>query len=519
METKRELQIRAKELIDTDPKETISICKRLWNEFEGDNIFNLYDALLVVKAAKNNIEIDFDFVHQVAKKYADKEEVINNFKWFVFRKYLKGKKGIELLPNEVNINRMLSLTSQSNLREDNAFPCPYTIAVIELSKGHSKNLFNARRIYDYLKKLNSSFLSKKNKDYIKDGEQIKVASDLESYYALNSKSLLKLEMYEECKLLCEIALNDLDEFHYNNDLWFKMRIASCYEKLGEFEKSEELFKELVSTKAGNDKWFLYYAISDLYYQQNNLEKALKYSINATFYCTDLDKMNGLLLLQTRILVKSKRIEEAKTIAELVAAILNKYELNHKQDYQNLFAYFNIDVQNCKELNSIYKSAQSIWIQERYSGLYEINGKIIFIHQSGKMGKIKTLDNRVFDFHKRDFNKKQRSIIELKDSKVSFIEMKSYNGKYTAENIKILEKVDVVKKTLLVGSVHKGRIKNIVNYGIFVKLIDGTVGLVHTSRMPSQIIDTFNTLYSIGEVLNVRVEKVLNNKIDLKILNE
>jgi hypothetical protein len=230
-------------------------------------------------------------------------------------------------------------------------------------------------------------------------------------------------------------------------------------------------------------------------------------------------MNGLLLLQSRILVKLKRVDEAKLIAELVAAIIKKYELNNKQEYQNLFHYFNIDTQNCRELHAIYKIAQNIWVKERYKGLYEINGKIIFIHPSGKLGKIKTTDNRVFDFHRRDFNVKQRSINELKNSKVSFIEMKSYNGKYTAENIKIVEKVEVVKKTLLLGSVHKGTINNIVNYGIFVKLIDGTVGLVHTSRMPSQIIDTFNTLYSIGEVLNVRVEKILNNKIDLKIVNE
>ena len=519
METKRELQIKANLLIDSSPKESIAIGEKIWNDFEGTDEFNLYDALQVLKATKNDSEVDFDFIFAVAKKFSDKEEVINRFKWFAFQKYLKNKKNIALLPNEVNINKMLLLTSQSNLREDDTYPCPYTIATIELAKGHSKNLFNGKKVNEYLDKLNPILLSKKNNNYVKDGEEVKVASDLESYYALKTKALLKIEQFADCKSLCELALNDLEEFHYNNDLWFQMRIALCYEKLGELEKSEELFQKLLSTKAGNDKWFLYYDIADLYYHQNNLEKALKHSINATFYGTDLDKMNGLLLLQIRIFVKLKRLDDGKIIAELVASIIKKYDLKVKQDYDNLFKYFGIDFQNCKEFNIIYKIAHHLWVLERYKGLYEITGEIISINPNGKFGKITTLDNRTFSFHKRHFNEKQRNINGLKDSKVTFVEMKSFDGKKVAENIKILEKAFSRSENLLAGTILAGTIKNFADFGIFVKLNGHKDGLIHKSTLPANIKNTFKEVYHNGQNLNVRVEKVSDRGIELKIVNE
>lgn len=519
METKRELQIKAKELINSSPKESIAISKRIWNEFEGTDEFNLYDALQVLNTARKDCSVEFEFVYDVVRKYSEIDEILNKFKWYVFYKYLKGKKNIALLPYEANISKMLLLTSQSNLREDNTYPCPYTIGVLELAKGHSKNLFNGRKVNEYLDKLNPLFLSKENNNYIKDGEEVKVASDLESYYALKTKAFLKTEQFEECKTLCETALNDLDEFHYNNDLWFQMRIALCYEKLGDFEKSEELFKKLVLTKAGNDKWFLYYDIADLYFQQNNLEKALKYSVNATFYGTDLDKMNGLLLLQTRILVKLNRKDEAKIIAELVASIIKKFELNVKQDYDKMFKYFDINFQNCQEFNPIYKLAHNLWIKERYAGLYEITGKIFYVNPNGKFGKIKTSDNRVFSFHKRDFNEKQRNISELKESKVSFVEMNSFDSKVVAENIKILEKGTMKIESLLVGKVLSGTIKNFADFGIFVKLNGHKDGLIHKNTLPSSTKNSFKDIYSIGQKINVKVGKVSDRGIELKIESE
>lgn len=519
METKIELQNKVKGLLDSSPKESIAISKRIWNEFEGVDVFNLYDALQVLKAAKNDSGVEFDFVYEVVKKYSDKEEIINRFKWFAFNKYLKGKKGIDVLPDEVNINKMLQVISQSNLRLDNTYPCPYTIAAIELSKGHSKNLFNGRKVNEYLDKLDSSYLSKKNKNYIKEGEEIKVASDLETYYALKTKALLKTELYEECKSLCEVALNEINEFHYSNDLWFKMRIALCYEKLGELEKSEELFQALLSTKAGNDKWFLYYDISSLYYNQNNFEKALKYSVDATFYGIDLDKMNSLFLLQARVFVKLNRPDDGKIIAELIASIVKKYELKNKQDYESLYKYFDIEFQNCKEFILTYKNAQNLWLKEKYKGLNEISGKIVFIHQNGKLGKIKTLDNRVFNFNKRDFNEKQRNISQLNDSKVSFVEMRSFDGKTVAENIKILEKVVSRSENLLVGTVLSGTIKNFTDFGIFVKLNGHKDGLIHKNYLPSNIKNTFKEVYHNGQNIKVRVEKVSDRGIELKIVNE
>src|SRR5690606_31556691 len=101
-----------------------------------------------------------------------------------------------------------------------------------------------------------------------------------------------------------------------NDLWFNMRIAIAEEKLGNFEKSEMLFKELLSSRAGSDKWFLYRDISEIYFEQKEYEKAWKYAIDAAYYGNEPHFLIGLYLLQTRILYKLDRSEDGKVLAEL-----------------------------------------------------------------------------------------------------------------------------------------------------------------------------------------------------------
>ena len=64
MMNKRELQLQADSLIKKgSQKEAIVICKKLWDKFpqsEPDS-FNLYDAILTLKATKNNYDACFNY--------------------------------------------------------------------------------------------------------------------------------------------------------------------------------------------------------------------------------------------------------------------------------------------------------------------------------------------------------------------------------------------------------------------------------------------------------------------------
>lgn len=515
---KRELQIESKQLIETSPKEALVICKKLWTDYpEGSpDQFNLYDALLTLKAAKKYFETDFNFVYEVATKYKEHDQIQNNFSWFVFYKYIKGRPDNEIIQYESIISKLIKIVPQKNSRIDD-FPCPVTIAILKLVKAYASGMFNAYKVNEWLEKLHPQFLSKKvNIIPTKDKGDIEDASNLEKYYAQKTKALIKLEAYTDCEELCEKALKDLTEFHYDNLLWLRMRIAICEEHLGNIENSEQLFHKIIASKAGSDKWFIFKEIAILYFEKQDFENAWKYSIDAAFFGNEPKYMIGLYLLQARILVKLERVEESKILAQLIGSILKENEWKHKEEYSRILAYHHVDLTNINSVNSLYRKAKKFWISERYKGLIVEKGKIVFIHPRGKSGKIKAENGHVYIFHKRDFQQRQRNLVALKDSKVSYVKMTSFDGKEVAENIIILEKAEAVSQNDLVGKLFSGIVKNIKEFGVFVKLDGQSDGLIHKNALPNDIKSSFMDQFSIGQKVKVQIIKVSEKGLQLKL---
>ena len=98
-------------------------------------------------------------------------------------------------------------------------------------------------------------------------------------------------------------------------------------------------------------------------------------------------------------------------------------------------------------------------------------------------------------------------------------MKSFDDKIVAENIKILEKPNNSNQSLSTGTVLSGTIKNFAEFGIFVKLNGYKDGLIHKNALPTDIKNRFKEIYSVGQKIKVRVEKVSERGIELKIENE
>lgn len=519
--TKRELQIEAKRLLDnTSPIEAMNICKKIWVEFPQDSQdkFNLYDAQLALKATQNNNKVDFNFICEIVNLFKDSDKIKTDFSWFIFNNYLKGASTEDLLHNENVIIKMFDIIMQKDLSNGKRNICSFTIGCIELAKAHSKNLFNANKIESLLGVLNSDFLSRESSAYINaQGKEVKQPSDFETYYALRTKALLKLESFTSCINLSEIALKSISDFHYNNDLWFKMRIAISQEHLGEFEKSERLFHELLSTRAGSDKWFLYRDIAELYFEQEKFGSAWKFAVDSAFYGNEPHFMINLYVLQARILVKLNRPDEGKILAELIAAVLKEHGWSNKEAYNRILKFYNIQISEVKSVNAVFREAKSFWVLERYKDKKEITGVVVFIHRNGKFGKIKMNDESVYNFHKRDFNKRQKNINELKDAKVSFVKMTSFNGETIAENIKVLEQINhQVATNELEGKQFIGSIKNITDFGVFVKLDGIKDGLLHKNSLPRALQDSFKETFKVGEKVKVKIIKVTDKGLQLKL---
>lgn len=520
MEDKRSLDSRAKALIDSQPQEAIEIYRQIWDTYPEH--FNAYDGMFALKAARKISNVNIEFPSLIADKFPDSDMVNGIFGWLIFDSLIKGKSEAEILANENLIVENLSRVNQKNLREDNSYPCPFSIVVFKLADAYSHNMFNALKVNQILDEINVEYLSNVPNTITTEqyGEK-EQASDLEKYFALKTKALLKLNQFEECISFSKQALKELVKFHYDNDLWFKMRIAICEEKLGNYEASESLFKKLLSSKAGSSKWFLYRDIAELYFEQEDFDKAWKYAVDAAFYGNEPKFLIGLYLLQAQILYKLDRPDDGKLLAELIAAILQEEGWRNKQEYNKLFNFYSIDQNSVGPLNKIYRKAEDFWVSERYKGKPVSEGEIVWIHQRGKFGKIQPSESTgVVNFHKKDFRRRQRNLHDLKGAKVSYIEMRSFDDSPIAENISILDNLSKIKgkgKQDNVGKELKGKVKNVVPFGVFVKFKDLGDGLLHKSKLPNHLKNDFEQAFTEDQEIDVKIIKVTDKGIQLELI--
>ena len=402
METKRDFEAKAKASISTNPDEAVKLYHELWETYPDQ--FNDWDAYYTIKAMRASTSPDLKWANELAEKYRN-DRVGNLYGWLIFDKCVKGKNRNELIANEHYINNLPRLSPQKNRRVDDSYPCPTTISILSITKVYAKPSFNAIKIESFLSKLNIECLSLKPGE-LKDKEENddEFASDYEKYCSLRTKALFKAAKFQECKELSDLALKELNKFHYNNDTWFKMRIALSEDKLGNHQLSEDLLQELLSSKAGNDKWFLYRDIAEVYFEQEDFEKAWKYAVDAAFYGNEPHFLIGLYLLQARILFKLERPTEGKILAELIAAILKEQGWNDKAEYNKLFTFYKIDRSTLPTVNDIMKETRIFWQKERYGTKPKLKGTIISIHKNGKIGRIKDQNSNLVGFHKIDLVK-------------------------------------------------------------------------------------------------------------------
>jgi len=516
MKTKRDLESEAKSLIASNPEEAAKLYKELQNTFPNE--FNSWDAFNSIKALRASQNPDKKWAKELVTSFQD-DKVSNLYGWLIFDHCVKGKQKLELIQNEIYILDLLELSPQKNLRQDNSYPCPTTISIFKLVDAYSENLFNAKKINDLLSAIDYNLLSNKPTNINTENRgKIELASYLEKYFALKTKALIRLEDYRNCKDLCQYALGILDRFHYNNELWFKMRIAIADEKLGNTEESTSLFKSLLSSRAGSDKWFLYRDIATVYFEQEDFSNAWKYAVDAAFYGNEPHYLIRLYYLQAQILFKLGRAKEGELLAVLIAAILKEQNWNDKFEYNQLFDYYKIDRENVLSFHDAIKVAKEFWNRERYGKKQKKIGIIISIHRNGKIGRIRAESGKIISFHKRDLVEKIKFLDQIVKAEVEYYEIESESGNFHAEDILVLRQVSNTNfVNELTGKIYEGTVKKITEFGIFVRLPNSPDGLLHKNNLPESLKSIFKDEFSQGDKIKVLVDRVTEKGLQLKLV--
>ena len=126
----------------------------------------------------------------------------------------------------------------------------------------------------------------------------KFASNYEKYFVLKSKILFELKKYKESIEISEFALNNISNFHNNNDIWFNRRIALSYKELGFFDRALNMLEKIYSKKS---EWFIKKEIAEIYILKNEHNIAYKLLIEVLNQTIPIEYKTGVIILFASIL--------------------------------------------------------------------------------------------------------------------------------------------------------------------------------------------------------------------------
>jgi tetratricopeptide (TPR) repeat protein len=508
--TKRELTDQAKKLLEIDkkPNEALVIYQQVWSSYTEER--NEWDALYSLKSIRAAEQKQEEWEREVLAAFPENEKINGFYKWILFDRYVKLFKAIDLNSAEEGIKRIVEISTQNNYNTavKNTFPCPYTIGVFNLLKAYKKPNFNINKIGFWITKLDPEKLNRKPQSYKIEGKTNEYASDFEEYYSVLTKYLWETKDYNACINSCEEGLNLINKFHYDNDIWLQRRIALSLIKLNRSEEAEHIIEKLLENKAGQ-KWFIEKELSEIYVDDKEYGKALLHASKAALMGQDLDKKAGLFYTIARIFTYLKKNENGKIHAELVLAILKKYTLKIKSEYQKMFHHFQLDMDKPKDPNRLIKICQPIWDEVVFAGREKFQGKVYKIHGNGKSGNIKREDGAQFFFSMREVSNLKRNQM-LEGAWVNFYLKpatdREGNPTSHGENIMVVKWPiqEPPKSRFNIGDQFSGEVDGIVPYGVFVRLRE-VKGLVHRSEIQIGEHESLGNHFQKG--MKVRVEVI------------
>lgn len=70
--------------------------------------------------------------------------------------------------------------------------------------------------------------------------------------------------------------------------------------------------------------------------------------------------------------------------------------------------------------------------------------------------------------------------------------------------------------IMPGKKVKGQVTGVTKYGVFVSLDDQYTGMVHISEVSESYVKDMNKLFTVGDIINVKVLEIDENKMQAKL---
>lgn len=326
------------------------------------------------------------------------------YAWALYHLHIKNPS------SEDELVKSCELISELLIQEDTnkVKVCAYTTSMLKIINYFKDNAYECLK---WLDMLNPKLLNSNPRSMNRDGRISKFYSDKEKWYSLKTKHLLDMGEYEETIKFADEALNELDEFVNNSDIWFKWRIAIANKDLDNYDEALKYLEEIINSK--ND-WFILKELAEIYSLNGDYDLALKYAIDAALAKGDIKYKINLYRLLDEIFIAKDMDEDSESIVELIEAI---------EDDENFV--------------EIEKELKERWVEIKFNNQQRSYGTISNILSHGKAGFIKADDGESYYFNIYEIQGDKSKVKE--GDYVSFFLEESFDKK---KNKKTLNAVNI-----------------------------------------------------------------------------
>lgn len=431
----------AEELITKENyEEAEKILGKLWSESNKDDMYLLSRYGQVLR--KNSKQIEYIKICREKvknKSMSSNKYIVSTLCWCIYDVYISGFTNTDENENEFNefIKRAEYIVRNSSQEKaDRCFINPYVLTVRKVIKVYKNKGTNYRKILKWVDFLEPESLPEEVFSFTdSNGIEREQASLKEFYYQIRAMALEKLEMYDECIKCCNKAFEEINYFHYKNQIWLRERMlySRCMssESVDESKKNIEEYKNFAFNKK---LWYVYHKISKYYYRNNELDEALYWGAKALVTDYNGDNMNKLILDLAFIYDNKGENKIAKIFFQACAYYrnLNNWILPEELKYKILENDIDInELPNIKEMKSICLN----YVRQREEKNIKY-GQIKKLFLDKGFGFIQSQENQ--DIYFRTNNLKQKINLRI-GLKVKFEVAEDKQGRKVAIKIKEVDR--------------------------------------------------------------------------------
>ena len=350
------------------------------------------------------------------RHYNESPEALNNwdrifYSWSLYQLYIKDAYDEDKLYESAEL--VTELVRQDDLNKRPV--CAYTQTVFKVLD----QLYAENDYYDllaWLDKINPELLDQKRFET----EDRVYRSKKEKYYDYATKAYFEVEDYEKCIETSKEALESLDVFTNNSDIWYNWRIAKSYRELLDNSEALRYLEEVAKVKKD---WFVQKEIAENYYVLGEDEKAQDYICEAVLTNDPLTIKVNLYHLAYKIL-KEINPELALKHAELFCAIKLENDSKVPDDIEELL----IDEETLDK-NALESEIKQYWTMYKFKDQELQNGTVTRIFEHGRSGFITSDDDESVYFNVSEYKGDDLKVGDY----VSFYTEKSFDKSKNRES--------------------------------------------------------------------------------------